>query len=430
LYVTFAIVAALVVDIELSNISDLITVELSSSSGILIFIVIAFAYTIGQFSIIHFSKMAAKTTISRNNYLLWATKTVTYGQYLLILFFVIIILQIIFLERYNSTILILAIAMSNGLGIFTMIVLAQRLLSYFKWEKDLIVLTYGISAIIVAITALVTTMFMGGVLLTKPLSVYPGSETAFPSFDPNSLTSLLNYIYYILAIVSFISIWVGTLLLMNQYSRVMGNRRRILSVTALILGFYLSQVLIIYLSPYFIFNQDDLASFLFYYRVTFAISSTVGGILFGIPFLQIAQKFSRSPTVRNYAIISASGLILFFVSGSATVYQTPYPPFGLATVSLIGLSSYLVLLGIYSLAISVSEDERLRRFTLKTAKEFKFLHSMGMAEQGQEIEKRITTFKDHIVEDTGVEPSLNEEDMKQYLYRTLEEVQKKKLKPE
>ena len=430
MYVAFAIVAILIVDIELSNISDLIAVELSSSFGIIIFIVIAVAYTVGQSFIMYFSKMAAKTTISRNSYLSRTTKAVTYGQYLLILFFVITIFQILFLERYNSTVLILAVAISNGLGIFTMLILAQRLLSYFKWEKDLIVLTYGISAIIVAIAALVTIVFMGGVLLTKPFNVYPGSETTFPSFEPNSLTSLLNYIYYILAIVSFISIWVGTLLLMNQYSRLMGNRRRILSVMGVILGFYLSQVLIIYLSPYFIFNQNDSASFLFYYRVTFAISSTIGGILFGIPFLQVAQKFNSSPSVRNYAIISASGLILFFVSGSATVYQTPYPPFGLATISLIGLSSYLVLLGIYSLAISVSEDERLRRFTIKTAREFKFLHSMGVAEQGREIENRVTTFKDDIVEDTGVEPSLSEEDMKQYLYRALEEVRKKKPEPE
>jgi hypothetical protein len=311
-----------------------------------------------------------------------------------------------------------------------MTVLAQRLLTYYKWEKDLIVFTYGISAIIVAITALVTIMFMGGILLGKPFSVYPGSETTFPSFDPDSIIGLLNYIYYILAIISFVSIWFGTLLLMNQYSRLVGNRRRILSVMALILGFYLSQILIIYLSPYFISNRVDLTSFLFYYRITFAISSTVGGILFGIPFIQIAQKFKDTPSVRKYAIISASGLILFFVAGSATVYQTPYPPFGLATVSLTGLSSYLVLLGIYSLAISISEDERLRRFTMKTAKEFMFLHSMGIAEQGQEIEKRVTAFKDNIVEDTGVEPSFNEEDMKQYLHRALEEVQKKKAEPE
>lgn len=369
-------------------------------------------------------------TSARNRHLLWATKAITYGQYLLITFFAIIILQILILESYSSVILVLVVAISNGLGIFSMIVLAQRLLSYYKWEKDLIVLTYGASAIIAATTALVTMMFMGGALLNKPVIVNPESEITFPSFEANSVMSLLNYLYYILAIISFVSIWFGTLLLMNQYSRLMGSRRKILSVIALILGYYLSQVLIIYLSPYFIFNRDDLTSFLLYYRVIFTISSTIGGILFCIPFLQIAQKFKRAASVRKYAIISASGLILFFVAGSATVYQTPYPPFGLATISLIGLSSYLVLLGIYSLAISVSEDERIRRFTVKTAREFMFLHSMGIAEQGQEIEKRVTKFKDNIVEDTGIEPSFNEDDMKQYLHQALEEVQKKKMEPE
>lgn len=411
---------------ELSNISDLIIAELSSSFGILLFIVILVVYTIGQYVILRFSKKATKITTPRNRHILWATKAVTYCQYPLILFFAIIILQILFLERYNSTILIIVVAISNGLGIFTMAVLAQRLLSYYKWQKDLIVLTYGVSAIIVAITALVTIMFMGGALLNKPVIVYPASETTFPAFEASSMMGLLNYLYYILAIISFISIWFGTLLLMNQYSRLMGNRRRIFSVMALILGFYLSQVLIIYLGPYFIFNRDDLSSFVLYYRVIFTISSTIGGILFCIPFLQIARKFKRATSVGKYAIISASGLILFFVAGSATVYQTPYPPFGLATVSLIGLSSYLVLLGIYSLAISVSEDDRIRRFTVKTAREFMFLHSMGIAEQGQEIEKRITRFKDNIVEDTGIEPSFNEDDMKQYLHQAIEEVQKKK----
>ena len=417
---------ALVVDMELSNISDLITVELSSSFGVALFLVIVVVYTMGQYFILHFSKRMTKMAIGKNRYLLWATKAVTYGQYLLISFFVIIISQILLLERYNSVVLIWALTVSNGLSIFTMIVLAQRLISYYKWGKDLIVLTYGISAIIVAITALVTILFMGGVLLSKSFIVYPGSEITFPIFEPNSIASLLNYTYYVLAIVSFVSIWIGTILLMNQYTRLMKNRKRILLVTGLILVFYLSQVLIIYLSPYFILNRSGSESFLFYYRVIFTISSTVGGILFGIPFLQIAGRFKGTPPVKKYATISASGLILFFVAGSATIYHTPYPPFGLATVSLIGLSSYLVLLGIYSLAISVSEDEKLRRYTMNAAREFKFLHSMGIAEQGQEIEKRVTRFKDKIVEDSGVEPSYNEEDMKQYLYRVLEEVQKKK----
>ena len=41
---------------ELSNVSDIITVQLSSSFGILSFILVTNAYTVGQYFILNFSK--------------------------------------------------------------------------------------------------------------------------------------------------------------------------------------------------------------------------------------------------------------------------------------------------------------------------------------------------------------------------------------
>jgi hypothetical protein len=64
------IVAAVVVDMELSNISDLMTAELSSSFGILLFVVIAAVYTIGHYFILHFSKSETKAATARNRNLL------------------------------------------------------------------------------------------------------------------------------------------------------------------------------------------------------------------------------------------------------------------------------------------------------------------------------------------------------------------------
>lgn len=60
--------------------------------------------------------------------------------------------------------------------------------------------------------------------------------------------------------------------------------------------------------------------------------------------------------IKNYLIIAAYGLLLFFVSGQAVVVHAPYPPFGLISVSLMGLSSYYVFVGIYSSALSFAQD--------------------------------------------------------------------------
>jgi hypothetical protein len=65
-------------------------------------------------------------------------------------------------------------------------------------------------------------------------------------------------------------------------------------------------------------------------------------------------------------------------------------PFGLASVSTVGLSSYLILVGLYYSAISVSDDAKLRRTIREAAlRESKFLDSIGKAYMGQEIESKV-----------------------------------------
>ena len=61
-------------------------------------------------------------------------------------------------------------------------------------------------------------------------------------------------------------------------------------------------------------------------------------------------------------IVSSYGFALLFISNQAIVLvSAPYPPFGLATISFTGLSSFLVTLGIYSSAVSLAHDAKLRR---------------------------------------------------------------------
>ena len=56
----------------------------------------------------------------------------------------------------------------------------------------------------------------------------------------------------------------------------------------------------------------------------------------------------------------------------------------------MGLASYLVLIGIYSSAISISEDSRLRSSIRNFAiKEANLLDSIGTAHMEQEIQKKV-----------------------------------------
>jgi hypothetical protein len=132
-------------------------------------------------------------------------------------------------------------------------------------------------------------------------------------------------------------------------------------------------------------------------------------------------------------IISAYGLILLFVSNQANVLWIviPYPPFGLATVSFVGLSSYLILLGIYSSSISVAQDVQLRSSIRKFAvKESKLLDSIGMAQMEQEIQRKVITITKEaqsiMKTETGVESSVSEDDIKSYLEEVVKEIRNSK----
>lgn len=164
------------------------------------------------------------------------------------------------------------------------------------------------------------------------------------------------------------------------------------------------------------------------YTLTFTLSKPVGGILFGIAFWYLARKLGDKNVIRNYMIVSAYGLVLVFVSNQASVLvSASYPPFGIVSASFMGLASYLVVVGIYSTAISVAEDSSLRRSIRSFAiKESKLLESIGTAQMEQHIKKKVIEFtkrnQEKIAEETGIQSSLTEEDMRQYLEEVISEV--------
>lgn len=113
-------------------------------------------------------------------------------------------------------------------------------------------------------------------------------------------------------------------------------------------------------------------------------------------------------------IISAYGLVLLFISNQAVLLVNLISFFHfLVAVSFMGLSSYLLLLGVYSSAISVSEDSKLRQALKQFAlNEPKLLDSMGTAHMEQEIQKQVLQItkqnKDSMAQETGIQSSMSD----------------------
>jgi hypothetical protein len=75
----------------------------------------------------------------------------------------------------------------------------------------------------------------------------------------------------------------------------------------------------------------------------------------------------RQNIVADYLDIAGYGIALLPLPIIANILFIPYPPFGSASCWSLSLASYVFFVGLYSSAISISEDAQLRKSIRRTA---------------------------------------------------------------
>ena len=346
-------------------------------------------------------------------------------QYILILFLVLIIFQMVFTSTYDLFLLKVVVWNSYGESVVLLGLLAEKFLSWFRSSHDIVVILYATAMGILSAYAAFT-------ILTVMSGLAAQQEEIRPLGSPVSIVvnadNLFNSIYLVTSVLSFIFIWVATVVLLRYYSKRLGIVKYWILVSAP-LFYFLSQFQVILFDLFAPFRLSDPILFGIVFTLVLSMAKPIGGILFGIAFWTVARRVSQH-TIKDYLMVSAYGIILLFTSNQATnLIIAPYPPFGLVTVSFMGLSSYMLLVGIYSSAISISQDSVLRKSIRTLAEsEFKLLDSIGSAQVEQEdLRKVMPVVKRQahdIKEETGITSTLSDEDVKQYLDDVLKEVRK------
>jgi hypothetical protein len=162
-----------------------------------------------------------------------------------------------------------------------------------------------------------------------------------------------------------------------------------------------------------------------------SLSKPIGGLTFAIAFWKISNMISYEKNIKTYMIISGWGILLIFGADQAAVQtqlQSPYPPFGLVTLTVLNIGAFLMLIGIYNSATLVSANNELRRFIHKQAFESRLLSLIGHAEMEKEIQRTVTKITlnlDTLEADKNTELQLDEDELKKYVDLVVREVKQK-----
>jgi hypothetical protein len=429
-----AVIAVIIADISIVKLSDLIRWRfLHDWKNITLFIAMSSVYAISQYFILEFIKGRGEKELgyAKGKMRLSAAtfrKIVSIIQYVITAILIFVILQLIFYSRYSPAATTAITAISYTTAIVTMGLLAYLFVMWFNQNRrsgsGLKVFLYGLSSAVLVLNTIIGLALIYSLSLTKPVMMGPhaGSVTVLIG---TPIDRILNSLYIDTSILGFILMWSATAILLRSYSQKLGKAKYWFLVS-IPLVYFVSQFLTLFSNQF----AATLALYPVLFTLLFVFSKPLGGILFGAAFYSIGRRGTSSPNgsfVRDYMTFAAYGVVLFFVSSQNTVVQPTYPPFGVIAASFVGLSGYMMFLGLYSSAICVSQDIKLRQLIRRSAvQEVKFLESIGTAQMEQELQKRVLTIakknSDNMVEETGVQPSLSENDMKQYLEEVLVEI--------
>ena len=148
----------------------------------------------------------------------------------------------------------------------------------------------------------------------------------------------------------------------------------------------------------------------------------------------VAGKVRITP-LKDYLVLAGLGLIFFFTTNQAIVLNNlTYPPFGVASSSLLGLASFLVFLGIYGSALSFAQDTSIRRQVRSSVShELRLMDRIGMSEVQEQVSRRVSIITKNLTKEmeveTGIGTSLNEDEVQNYISEVIDELQEhKKLK--
>jgi len=429
------VIIALMVDMTFSTFSDILKEQFASIWGLLLFIaIILVIYGPGQYFLFRFLNQWSREVRSKESYLNKLYRLLAIAQYVIAAILVLVIFQIVLTSHYYILFTVAATTISYALACIIMSLVCYRFFSWYKSNRNTTVFFYALASGMVAVSTGSHLFTHNSILLEKkPFEINTNLKQDFPEINTKTVGYIANVFLYanvLPLLLSFFLMYAGTVLLLRNYSKKLG-KIKFWVIICLPLVFFLIGLLptlVALPSGGFTFYNKNLVIF----RIFSILAGSGGSIFIGVAFLATAKSINRihqNSIIVNYMTIAGYGIMTLAIAIETPMYQAPYPPFGIGASASIGLMCYLYGLGIYLSAISVSEDVKLRHAIRKYVfQESNLLDSIGTAQMEQQIEKtvlKITKEQEEVLsEQTGIEPSMSEDDVKDYLETVLLEVKK------
>jgi MFS family permease len=421
LCIVIPLIIIIIIDISIVKVYDLVDKDfVNEQTKILIFSINSLVGLVLQFIIILYLQRVFKNQrLNKHINIRLLSKISLISLSVIGIWMGLLIFQQFYNNYYQSLITIVITVISYGTASGLIIRLSISFLHWYNSNHNRIVFLYFISMVFISFNLIMTSAVAIAKITDNPEEIrrYVGGTADLSGYK----YQLLDNIYKISSIIAFVSIWITTALIINKY-------REKTIVNFIIYWIILSLPLLYFLTSYtfqsllfdiFITNlRVDPVSVTIVVTAFLSLSKPIGGLTFAVAFWNISKTLRYEKNIRAYMLISGWGILLLFGTNQAFLQIfSPYPPFGLVTITVLITAVFLLLLGIYNSTTLVSVNDNLRKQIHKHASELKFLGEMGRSEKESEVKAIVKKINQHMDRsrhpDVSVE--LDENELKKYI---------------
>jgi len=434
-WVVFAIALLSVTTIMIANVIaqtyNTVHTSLTLALRMILFISSIAIYSICQFFLLRYVRNETRSLFENKTNLKKIHIGIKLIQLLFILGMAFLIIDLTFESKYSLITIIFSTTVSYSCASLLMLILSFKLFHWISRGRSKTVLLYAISSLLLAFNLVSSLIYENISLFNLAGSLDANGLYLGESPGNNARHTVSNiavkYLYLVSSISAFIANWLAAATLLRTYY----TKNQILFWILMIIPMF------IFISQYtpfllLILEQiyDSPGIIILGYTIAYTIVESVGGILIGISFW-ITGRTIKNPRIKNYMYISAVGYVLLFSSNYAiNAASSSYPPFGLVGILYVGLSAYLIFIGIYSAALSMAHNNELRRFVKKSIKNEGILGDIGTSEKYLEIENNVMGASKKLSSElrlqTGLGPTLDDAEIKQYVEEIISEIRSNK----
>ena len=439
---TFIAWAIIITDVIVGTFLDALGKPLNSSFGVILFITMSMTVFFAGLYALRDYMVALRKDLEAPSFFNRLYKATPIFLYALLVIFGAIIVEMVLFSQYSSYLLILIVLISSVAILF----FGFRTYKFLSWFKssvnkrhNIMILAFAVSSMLLCISVTVTTALdTKELVFSRPPSIDPNfhSSNSMASRHLSSIENIIHlYVFLVpqvtaIAIAETVAVAYFLRYFKDQIGRAIFWTIIILPPVLFLTGIFGPQLLttgsqFVYTDPRFLI-----------FRVIGTAGWVVADFVIAFAYILVAKTLGRQITssrnkIINYLVIAAFSTILISPTTNNWITNNSYPPFGAIQRAFVVLASFLFSMGIYSVALSVAQDEELRLLARKYAKEYALLDTLGNAQENAEIMRKVLKLihkhLDAMQKETAVEsPMLDDNEVRKYLEYVISETRGKK----